>query len=125
MLEFIDLTKKYDPHGKFRSEFLNKNIFASSHRAVRLALWGTKTRHPTPTVPAATLLHHLASSFLDNFPLRSLSAKSGVLLSKSRHVAHISPSKLLNRPGRRCLPRGKTFTFSGISVNYGKECLCV
>jgi xylitol oxidase len=24
---FIELTKKYDPHGKFRNDFLNKNIF--------------------------------------------------------------------------------------------------
>jgi xylitol oxidase len=27
--EFIQLTKKYDPQGKFRNEFLNKNIFTS------------------------------------------------------------------------------------------------
>jgi xylitol oxidase len=25
--DFIELTKKYDPHGKFRNDFLNKNIF--------------------------------------------------------------------------------------------------
>jgi alditol oxidase len=25
--DFLELTKKYDPHGKFRNEFLNKNIF--------------------------------------------------------------------------------------------------
>jgi alditol oxidase len=27
--EFIDLAKKYDPHGKFRNQFLNANIFGS------------------------------------------------------------------------------------------------
>jgi len=26
---FIQLSKKYDPHGKFRNEFLNANIFSS------------------------------------------------------------------------------------------------
>ncbi|MDQ1405924.1 MAG: alditol oxidase [Acidobacteriaceae bacterium] len=25
--DFVELTKKYDPHGKFRNDFLNKNIF--------------------------------------------------------------------------------------------------
>jgi len=25
--DFIELSKKYDPHGKFRNDFLNKNIF--------------------------------------------------------------------------------------------------
>jgi xylitol oxidase len=29
MPDFIELSKKYDPHGKFRNEYLNKNIFAS------------------------------------------------------------------------------------------------
>jgi len=29
MPEFIELSKQYDPHGKFRNEFLNKNIFAA------------------------------------------------------------------------------------------------
>jgi xylitol oxidase len=29
MPEFIDLSAKYDPHGKFRNEFLNKNIFGN------------------------------------------------------------------------------------------------
>jgi len=27
--EFVELAAKYDPHGKFRNEFLNKNIFSS------------------------------------------------------------------------------------------------
>lgn len=27
--DFIELSKKYDPHGKFRNDFLNTNIFAS------------------------------------------------------------------------------------------------
>jgi len=27
MPEFIALSRKYDPQGKFRNEFLNKNIF--------------------------------------------------------------------------------------------------
>jgi xylitol oxidase len=27
--EFVELSKQYDPHGKFRNEFLNTNIFAS------------------------------------------------------------------------------------------------
>jgi alditol oxidase len=27
MPEFIELAKKYDPAGKFRNEFLNRNIF--------------------------------------------------------------------------------------------------
>jgi len=26
--EFVELSKKYDPHGKFRNDFLNKNIFS-------------------------------------------------------------------------------------------------
>jgi hypothetical protein len=29
MPEFIELSRKYDPQGKFRNEFLNKNIFGS------------------------------------------------------------------------------------------------
>jgi alditol oxidase len=29
MLDFIELSKKYDPQGKFRNEYLNKNIFSS------------------------------------------------------------------------------------------------
>ena len=29
MPEFIELSQKYDPNGKFRNEFLNKNIFSS------------------------------------------------------------------------------------------------
>jgi alditol oxidase len=29
MPEFIELTKKYDPQGKFRNEFLNRNIFGT------------------------------------------------------------------------------------------------
>jgi xylitol oxidase len=29
MPEFIELSRKYDPHGKFRNEFLKKNIFGS------------------------------------------------------------------------------------------------
>ena len=29
MSAFIQLSKKYDPQGKFRNEFLNKNIFSS------------------------------------------------------------------------------------------------
>jgi len=29
MPEFIELSKKYDPQGKFRNEYLNKNIFSS------------------------------------------------------------------------------------------------
>jgi alditol oxidase len=29
MLDFIELSKKFDPHGKFRNEYLNKNIFGS------------------------------------------------------------------------------------------------
>ena len=29
MPEFIELSSKYDPHGKFRNEFLKKNIFGS------------------------------------------------------------------------------------------------
>ncbi len=29
MPEFIDLAKKYDPHGKFRNEYLNRNIFGA------------------------------------------------------------------------------------------------
>jgi len=28
MPDFIELSKQYDPHGKFRNEYLNKNIFA-------------------------------------------------------------------------------------------------
>jgi xylitol oxidase len=28
MPDFIELSRKYDPHGKFRNEFLTKNIFA-------------------------------------------------------------------------------------------------
>ena len=63
--------------------------------------------------PAATLLHHLASTL----PLEASPRNPGLLLSKSRHVAHISPSKLLNRPARLCLLRGKIFTFSAISAN--------
>ena len=27
--EFVQLSKKYDPQGKFRNEFLNTNIFSS------------------------------------------------------------------------------------------------
>jgi xylitol oxidase len=27
MPEFIELSQRYDPHGKFRNEYLNKNIF--------------------------------------------------------------------------------------------------
>jgi len=26
--DFIQLSKKYDPHGKFRNEFLSANIFS-------------------------------------------------------------------------------------------------
>ena len=29
MPEFIELSKKYDPQGKFRNEFLNKTIFTT------------------------------------------------------------------------------------------------
>jgi xylitol oxidase len=29
MPDFIELSKQYDPHGKFRNEYLNKNIFAA------------------------------------------------------------------------------------------------
>jgi len=29
MPEFIELSKKYDPKGKFRNEYLNRNIFSS------------------------------------------------------------------------------------------------
>jgi xylitol oxidase len=29
MPEFIELSKTYDPQGKFRNEFLNKNIFGA------------------------------------------------------------------------------------------------
>ena len=29
MPEFIELSRKYDPEGKFRNEFLNKNIFGN------------------------------------------------------------------------------------------------
>jgi xylitol oxidase len=29
MPEFIDLSRKYDPKGKFRNEYLNKNIFGN------------------------------------------------------------------------------------------------
>ena len=29
MSEFVALARKYDPHGKFRNEFLNTNIFSS------------------------------------------------------------------------------------------------
>jgi alditol oxidase len=29
MPEFIELSRKYDPHGKFRNEFLNRNVFGS------------------------------------------------------------------------------------------------
>jgi xylitol oxidase len=29
MPEFIELCRKYDPHGKFRNDFLNQNIFGS------------------------------------------------------------------------------------------------
>ena len=28
--DFIQLCKKFDPHGKFRNEFLSTNIFSSS-----------------------------------------------------------------------------------------------
>jgi xylitol oxidase len=27
---FVQLSRKYDPHGKFRNEFLNTNIFGGS-----------------------------------------------------------------------------------------------
>jgi hypothetical protein len=29
MPEFIELGRKYDPQGKFRNEYLNKNIFSN------------------------------------------------------------------------------------------------
>jgi len=29
MPDFIALSNKYDPHGKFRNDFLNANIFSS------------------------------------------------------------------------------------------------
>ena len=29
--DFVELCGKYDPHGKFRNDFLNKNIFVSKH----------------------------------------------------------------------------------------------
>lgn len=35
--EFIELSKKYDPHGKFRNNFLDKNIFGAGDRMA----WGT------------------------------------------------------------------------------------
>jgi xylitol oxidase len=34
MPEFVELARKYDPHGKFRNEFLNKNIFSSSSAGI-------------------------------------------------------------------------------------------
>jgi xylitol oxidase len=30
--DFIQLSKKYDPHGKFRNAFLDRNIFSSYSR---------------------------------------------------------------------------------------------
>jgi hypothetical protein len=29
MPDFVELSKRYDPHGKFRNEYLNKNIFST------------------------------------------------------------------------------------------------
>jgi xylitol oxidase len=29
MPDFIELSKRYDPHGKFRNEYLNKSIFST------------------------------------------------------------------------------------------------
>jgi len=29
MPDFIELSRKYDPQGKFRNEYLNKNVFGS------------------------------------------------------------------------------------------------
>jgi hypothetical protein len=124
MPEFIELAKKYDSRGKFRNEFLAKTSRQLKSGRASGTL-GTKAATPHPTVPAATLLHHLASSFLDNSSLRSLSAKSGAASFEEGHVAHISPSKLLNCPARLYLLRGKIFTFFAISANYEKECLCV
>jgi hypothetical protein len=43
--------RNYVPQGEFRNEFLNKNIFASSRRAVRQAFWGLKPPSHSPPSP--------------------------------------------------------------------------
>ena len=117
--------RNYNPQGEFRNEFLNKNTFASSRRAVRQAFWGLKPPSHSPPSPLqrSFIIWHLVSS--TTLSLEASPRNPGLLLSKSRNVAHISPSKLQNRPGRLCLLRGKIFTFSAISANYERECLCV